>query len=78
MPAVIKDYLGRTLEIDDYVIFMQQHYRNLKLARIYGFTPAGKVRIRGGDSEYATLMQDGRQLVKVEGTDLTFFLLNQK
>jgi hypothetical protein len=50
----------------------------MNLARIYAFTPSGKVRIRWGDSDYQTLLQEGRQLVKVEGPDLTMFLLKQK
>lgn len=73
-----KDYLLRPLAIDDHVVFMQQHYRQLRLAKIYAFTDSGKVRIRWGDSKYATLLQDGSQLVKVEGPDLTAFLLQQK
>ena len=73
-----KDYLGRTIELEDHVIFMQQHYRSLRLARVYAFTPSGKVRIRWGDNDWQTLLQTGEQLVKVEGEDLTFFLLNQK
>ncbi len=73
-----KDYLLRPLAIDDYVVFMEQHYRRLRLARIYAFTESGKVRIRWGDSKYATLLQEGSQLVKVEGPDLTAFLLQQK
>jgi hypothetical protein len=73
-----KDYLGRALEVDDYVIFMEQHYRRMKLAKIYAFTASGKARIRWADYDWATLLQEGSQLVKVEGPDLTYFLLNQK
>lgn len=73
-----KDYLGRTLEVGDHVIFMSQSYRRLRLARVYAFTPSGKVRIRWADQDWATLLQEGDQIVKVEGEDLTFFLLNQK
>ncbi len=75
---IAKDYLGRSLSVDDHVIFMSQTYRRLRLARIYAITSTGKVRIRWGDSDWQTLMQTGDQLVKVEGSDLTFFLLNQK
>jgi len=73
-----KDYLLRPLEIDDHVIYMQQGYRSLKLAKIYAFTASGKVRIRWGDKDWQTLLQEGSQLVKVEGPDLTAFLLQQK
>jgi hypothetical protein len=50
----------------------------MRLARIYAFTASGKVRIRWGDSKWQTLLQTGDQLVKVEGPDLTAFLLQQK
>jgi hypothetical protein len=73
-----KDYLLRPLEIGDFVVYMRQSYREMNLARIYAFTASGKVRIRWGDSDYQTLLQEGRQLVKVEGPDLTMFLLKQK
>ena len=73
-----KDYLLRPLEVGDHVIYMQQSYRRMRLARIYAFTPSGKVRIRWGDSDWQTLLQTGDQLVKVEGPDLTAFLLQQK
>lgn len=74
---MVKDYLLREIEIGDHVIFMQQGYRNLKLATIYAFTASGKVRIRWGDKDWQTLLQEGSQLVKVEGPDLTAFLLQQ-
>lgn len=73
-----KDYLLRPLEIGDFVIYMRQGYRQMNLAKIYAFTPSGKVRISWGDSKWQTLLQDGEQLVKVEGPDLTAFLLQQK
>ena len=73
-----KDYLGRDLDIDDFVIYMKQGYRQLYLAKIYAFTASGKARIRWGDRDWETLLQEGSQLVKVEGPDLTYFLLNQK
>lgn len=73
-----KDYLMRPLEVGDHVIYMEQHYRRMRLARIYAFTESGKVRIRWGDSKWQTLLQSGDQLVKVEGPDLTAFLLQQK
>jgi hypothetical protein len=73
-----KDYLLRTLEIGDFVVYMRQNYREMNLARIYAFTASGKVRIRWGDYQCQTLLQEGSQLVKVEGPDLTMFLLKQK
>jgi hypothetical protein len=74
-----KDYLGRQLTVGDFVIYMRQGYRELRLAQIIKFTTTGKVRIswkeKWGDRD---LLQEGNQLVKVEGEELTFFLLNQK
>ena len=79
MSVVTKDYLGRTLEVGDFVIYMRQGYRELRLAQIEKFTATGKARIswkeKWGDRD---LLQEGYQLVKVEGEELTFFLLNQK
>ena len=73
-----KDYLGRDLALGDFVIYIKKGYRQLTLAKIYAFTSTGKPRIRWGDSDWQTLLQEGDQLVKVEGPDLTYFLLNQK
>ena len=80
-----KDYLGRELEVGDFVIYMRQGYRELRLAQIIKFTATGKVRIawkeKWGDQHLLRdqhLLQEGYQLVKVEGEELTFFLLNQK
>ena len=74
-----KDFLGRQLEVGDFVIFMRQHYRELKLAKVKSFTKTGKPRIcwqtTWGESE---LLQDATQVVKVEGPDLTFFLLSKQ
>ena len=78
MSVVPKDYLGRPLAVDDFVIYMRQGYRQLHLAKIEKFTTTGKPRIRWGEHDWCTLLQTGDQLVKVEGPDLTYFFLNQK
>ncbi len=78
MSVVTKDYLGRTLEVGDFVIYMKQHYRQLHLAKIEKFTATGKPRIRWGEHDWCTLLQTGDQLVIVEGHDLTYYFLNQK
>lgn len=74
-----KDFLGRELEVGDFVVFMRQGYRELKLAKIKSFTKTGKPRLcwqtKWGESN---LLQDGNQVVKVEGPDLTAFLLTRK
>lgn len=73
-----KDYLGRDLAVDDFVISMMHGTRQFRLAKIYAITASGKARIRWGNLEWQKLLQEGSQLVKVEGPDLTYFLLNQK
>lgn len=74
-----RDFLGRELAVDDFVVFMRQHYRELKLGRIKTFTKTGKPRVcwqtNWGEQE---LLQEGSQVVKVEGPDLTAFLLSRK
>ena len=76
---MIKDFLGRELAVDDFVVFMRQGYRELKLGKIKRFTKTGKLRIcwstKWGEQE---LLQDGNQLVKVEGPDLTAMILMRK
>jgi hypothetical protein len=74
-----KDFLGRELEVDNFVVFMRQGYRELKLAKIKSFTKTGKPYIcwqtKWGERE---LLQNGDQLVKVEGPELTAILLMRK
>lgn len=74
-----RDFLGRELEVGDFVVFMRQGYRELKLAKIKSFTKTGKPRLcwqtKWGESN---LLQDGTQVVKVEGPELTAILLMRK
>lgn len=74
-----QDFLGRELAVDDFVVFMRQSYRELKLGKIKRFTKTGKPRVcwhtKWGEQE---LLQDGNQLVKVEGPELTAILLMRK
>lgn len=74
-----KDFLGRELEVGNFVVFMRQHYRELKLGKIKAFTKTGKPRVcwqtKHGELE---LLQDGSQVVKVEGPELTAILLMRK
>lgn len=73
----MKDFLQRELSLGDHVIIMKQFERGFKLAKIIKFT-AQKVRVRWGNNKYGELLQEPHQLVKVDGADLTWFLLNQK
>lgn len=74
--TVHKDFLGKELAVGDFVIFIRQGYRSFKLANVIGLTPM-KVRIKWGDPSWAEMLQNPTSLVKVEGPDLTMFLLQQ-
>ena len=74
--TVHKDFLGKDLAVGDFVIFIRQGYRSFRLANVIGLTPK-KVRVKWGDSDWAVLLQEPKSLVKVEGPDLTMFLLQQ-
>ena len=70
----MRDFLGRELAVDDYVIFQQQHYRGYKLGKIIKFTPQ-KVRVKWGDYDWAQILQLPNQLVKVEGQEVVMYYL---
>jgi hypothetical protein len=70
------DFLKRPLSIGDSVILIKPHYRELLLARVERFTPT-KVNVRWGASDYDTLRQDSYQLCKIDGPDLTAYLLKK-
>lgn len=80
----MKDFLGRDLEIGDSVVIIAPGYRDLVLARIMKFT-AKQVKVSymntwnfGKPGRYAELLQYPSQLVKVDGPDLTMYLLKQE
>jgi hypothetical protein len=70
----MRDFLGRELQLDDYVIFQQQHYRGYRLGKIIKFTPQ-KVRVKYGDSDWTQILQAPEQLVKVEGQEAVMYYL---
>jgi hypothetical protein len=70
----MRDFLGRELRLDDYVIFQQQSYRGYKLGKVIKFTPQ-KVRVKYGESKYLELLQAPEQLIKVEGEEVTMYYL---
>lgn len=75
----MKDFLNRELALDDYVIFKSPYGANLKLGRIIKFTPQ-QIRVeypswRAG--EMTSSVRYSKEVVKVEGPDLTFFLLSK-
>lgn len=70
----MRDFLGRELALDDYVIFQRQHYRGYNLGKVIKFTPQ-KVRVKYGESKYCEILQTPEQLVKVEGQEAVMFYL---
>lgn len=71
-----KDFLGRTLSVGDRVIMMAQHSREFKLAQIVKMTPK-KVKVAWADYDWATYTTEPERFVRVEGPDLTWYLLTQ-
>lgn len=71
-----KDFLGRTLSIGDRVVMIKANYKEFQLAQVVAFTPK-KVKVAWGDSRWDNLTTDGYRFVKVEGPDLTWFLLSR-
>lgn len=68
------DFLGRELAIDDYVVFMKQHYREFGMGKIIKFTPQ-KVRVKYGNHTLLEILQTANQLVKVEGEEVFAYAL---
>jgi len=74
-----KDFLNRDLELDDYVVFPGAYNGGMKLGKIIKFTPKnGKVEHPGWRGAMTTTLRAANQCVKVEGPDLTFFLLSKQ
>jgi hypothetical protein len=70
----MRDFLGRELQLDDYVIFQRQSYRGYKLGKIIKFTPQ-KVRVKYGETKWEEILQAPDQLVKVEGQEVVMYYL---
>lgn len=71
-----RDFLGRKLDIGDRVIMMAQHYREFKLAQIIKMTPK-KVKVAWGDRSWETYTSEPERFVRVEGPDLTWYLMTK-
>jgi hypothetical protein len=76
----MQDFLKRKLEVGDSVIFITKGYRDYTLGRVDSFTPQ-KVRVLKGYNKYNNepefILQDPAQLVKVDGPELTAYLLKK-
>lgn len=69
-----RDFLGRELNMGDYVIFMRQHYREFGMGKIIKFTPQ-KVRVKYGNHDFMEILQTAEQLVRVEGEEVFAYAL---
>ena len=79
----MRDFLNRELALDDYVVFPGSYNGGMKLGKIVKFTPKN-VKIehpgwnwRTNNGQITTTLRDSSQVVRVEGPDLTFFLLSR-
>lgn len=71
-----RDFLGRKLSVGDRVIMMAQHSREFKLAQIVRMTPK-KVKVAWADYAWATYTTEPERFVRVEGPDLTWYLITK-
>lgn len=71
-----RDFLGRKLAVGDRVIMMAQHSREFKLAQIVKMTPK-KVKVAWADYDWATYTTEPERFVRVEGPDLTWYLITK-
>lgn len=74
----MEDFLKRKIEIGDSVVLIHPHYKQLLLAKVIKFTEKGNdCYVRWGDFSWEEKRQRGDQLVKVDGPDLTMYLLKK-
>ena len=79
----MRDFLNRELALDDYVVFPGAYNGGMKLGKIIKFTPKQvKIEHPGrnwrNSSSMLTTLRISTQCVRVEGPDLTFFLLSRE
>lgn len=78
---VFKDFLNRQIDIGDHVVFPAPYGQGLKLGKIVKFTPKNmrvswaRKDYRGNVSTEETI-RAVKECVKVEGPDLTMYLLS--
>ena len=74
-----RDFLNRPIGLGDYVVFPGAYNGGMKLGKIIKFTPKNlRVEHPGWRGEMTTTLRAANQCVKVEGPDLTFFLLSKQ
>ena len=76
----MRDFLNRELALDDYVVFPGAYNGGMKLGKIIKFTPKNvKIEHPGWRADKMTsTLRAANQCVRVEGPDLTFFLLSRE
>jgi len=81
--VVHKDFLRRDLAIDDYVVFPAPRGAGMKLGKIIKLTPK-QIRVewtykaswRNNEVMSDSAVRYSKECVKVEGPDLTYYLLS--
>jgi len=75
----MKDFLLRDLSLDDYVVFPSPRGGGMKLGKVVKFTPQQiRVEYPGWRNELTSTTRYSKECVRVEGPDLTFFLLSKE
>ena len=77
---VYKDFLNRELTIGNYVVFPAPYGNGMKLGKIIRFTPRQirvewTYKVRDGEIRTRDAARYSKECVKVEGEDLTMYLL---
>jgi len=74
-----RDFLNRPIALEDYVVFPGAYNGGMKLGKIIKFTPKNvKIEHPGWRGAMTSTLRPAGQCVKVEGADLTFFLLSKQ
>lgn len=74
-----KDFLLRDIDIDDFVVFPGPYNGGMKLGKVIKHTASNiRVEYPGWKGNIIDTLRRPSQCVKVEGPDLTFFLLSQR
>ena len=74
-----RDFLNRPVALGDYVVFPGAYNGGMKLGKIIKFTPKNmRVEHPGWRGTTTSTLRPPNQCVKVEGPDLTFFLLSKQ
>jgi hypothetical protein len=78
--TVFRDFLNRELAVGDYVVFPGPYASGMKLGKVVKFTPQ-QIRVEWtykwkGQVHSRDTIRHSSQCVRVEGPDLTMYLLS--